>query len=315
VTAISNYDVIIIGGGPAGMSAALWSADLGMKAVLIERDAKLGGQLARIFNPINNYLGVSAINGAEMLERFLASLDQKDFDLQLGSEVVSVDLERRKVELDNSSIFQAKAVIVATGVRRRKLGVPGEEEFVGKGILTSGAKEAEKVKGREVVIIGGGDAALENALILSQYAKSVTLVHRRREFRARKEFVEAIGEKQNISTLKECTAVGFKGTDSLASVEIESVNDHAVNEIDADFALIRIGVQPNSELFRAQLETDENGYILTTANCQTNVENILAAGDVANPNSLTISTASGTASIAASGIFRSLNKRKTYPKI
>ena len=309
-----NYDIVIIGGGPAGMSAALWGSDLGMRSILIESSDALGGQLKSIFNPIENYLGLRAPDGATISKYFLRSLEKAKFELRLAKKVVEANLAAKTFELDDGARVSGDAVIIATGVRRRKLHVPGEEEFAGKGILTSGSKEARMARGKNVVIVGGGDAAMENALILSEHARSVTLVHRRNEFKARGSFVEDARGRSNITFLTDSTVKRFIGSSSLEAVELFDLTHGDSKIVAGDLALIRIGVQPNSELFCPQLDTDDSGYILVSSKFETSARNVYAIGDVANPHSLTIATSAGNAAAAVGHVFHTSQMRKSNPK-
>jgi thioredoxin reductase (NADPH) len=297
-----EYDIVILGGGPAGISAAIWASDLKLRSALIECSDSLGGQLSRVFNPIRNYPARDAESGEEMRMHFLKSLEHADFDVFAGKAAANVDTSKLICELDDGTAIRGKAIIIATGVRRRKLNVPGEEEFKGKGILESGAKEPEKVAGKNVVIVGGGDAAIENALILSDHADRVTVVHRRESFRARAEFLNAARSISNIELRTSKEIVGFSGKDRVSTVD---TRDRAFGEIEpiaADAVLIRIGSEPNTDMFRGKIETDDDGYIVVSAVCETSAANIFAVGDVANPLSQNLSTASGNASTAVSHI-------------
>jgi thioredoxin reductase (NADPH) len=314
-SSIKKYDIVIVGGGPAGMSAALWASDLGLCSVLIEKNGAVGGQLSMIHNPINNYLGLQAANGDEMRLRFLRSLEEAEFDLSLGNEVVRADLGARQIETGGGNVFEGGSIVIATGVRRRKLNVDGEDEFEGKGILSSGAKEAESVRGKNVVVVGGGDAAMENSLVLSEHARSVTLIHRRNKFKARKEFIKRARERGNVTFLTDSVVERFAGNHSLRFVEVRPVDDHTVVRVECDFALVRIGVQPNSELFRSQCDVDEKSYIKTNSESLTSVDGVYAVGDVSNPASPTVSTAAGTAATAVKHFFGSKNTRWINPKI
>src|SRR5688500_7960664 len=160
VTERNEFDVVIIGGGPAGMSAALWCDDLGLSSCLIERNEVLGGQLHWISHAINNYLGNRFDNGADCLKHFLESLQGRSFECLTGSEVATVDLSSMQIRLSSGRVIGGKTILVATGIRRRSHGVPGEGEFYNKGILDSGSKHRREVNGRRVAVIGGGDAAL-----------------------------------------------------------------------------------------------------------------------------------------------------------
>ncbi|HEV8592827.1 MAG TPA: FAD-dependent oxidoreductase [Pyrinomonadaceae bacterium] len=293
-----SFDVAIIGGGPAGMSAVLWCADLGLRCVLIEKSAELGGQLLWIHNPIENYPGISTHNGAEIRDKFASSLKDAAFERMLGAEVESIDTEQKRIELKDGPSIRAKAIIIATGVRRRKLNIPGEIEFTGRGILESGSKDRELVQGKSVIIVGGGDAAMENAMILSEYASSVTVVHRRAQFSARAGFLGKARSLSNIEFLMEATVTKIAGSDRLEKVAVRNTETGELRTIETDFLLIRIGVEPNSEFVEEVVALDGRGYIKIDNNCMTNREGVYAVGDVAYPLSPTVSTAVGTGAIA-----------------
>src|SRR5215207_7428378 len=182
------HDVIIIGAGPGGLSTANWCDELGLDTLVLEQAEHVGGQLHRVYNPINNYLGLEARNGAELLERFTANVESADFDLWTQTTITSVDLKAKRVSLASGENLQSIALVIATGVRPRKLGVPGEREFIGKGMIESAARDRDLFAGHDVCVVGGGDAGVENALLLAEVCPTVTLVHRRKKLRARREF-------------------------------------------------------------------------------------------------------------------------------
>ncbi len=295
------HDVIIIGGGPAGLSAAAWCGELGLKYCLIESSTTLGGQLGLIHLPIKNYPGIPSISSAAFLKNLVDKLDANS-TIRLGAKIKKVSVDPISIEIEGSENLEAKALIIATGVRRRELGVPGEHEFVGKGILDSGSRDPSAVAGQTVVIVGGGDAAFENAVILSPHAAKVFVVHRGANFSARPQFLQTARSRKNVEFLTESVVESFIGDSELRTVQIQNLGDNMTTEISATRALVRIGVVPNSELFGNIVYTDRDGYIKIDSNCRTNVENIFAIGDVANPVSPTIATAAGTAATAAKAI-------------
>ncbi len=307
-----NYDVIIIGGGAAGLSAALWCAELKLKTLLLERGAELGGQLLRVYNPIKNHLGIETENGRELRDIFVKQIENYRFDVRLQSEIVQVDLESKTVTLSNGGVFRARTLIVASGVRRRKLNVEGEEKFAGRGIIESGKRDAESLRNKKVCVIGGGDAAFENALILAETASEVMLIYRGESFRARAEFIEQVKKNPKVEILTETAVRKFIGDERVEAVELENLQTKRIYKKDVEAILIRIGVEPDTDFLSRQLDLDEQGYIKINQNCQTSVEGIYAVGDAANPIAPTVSSAVGMGATAAKAIFASLNPQKIY---
>jgi thioredoxin reductase (NADPH) len=271
----------------------------------LERNSQLGGQLLWTHNPIKNYLGVEAGNGRELAKRFADQVRGAEIELLDNLPVTSVDLRTRSVKTTGGEVYSADAIVIATGVRRRKLGVPGEDEFAGRGILVSGVRDGDLIKGKSVVIVGGGDAALENALMLGRHAERVTIVHRRGEFTARTEFVEAAAAKENVEFMLESEIAGIDGRETVENVAVRKrMGEESV--IDCDAVLIRIGIDPNTELFATQLELDERGYIVVDGELRTSIRGVWAIGDATGPTRMTIAGAGGHGAISASSILDSI---------
>jgi thioredoxin reductase (NADPH) len=290
------------------MSALAWCCELGLDAVLLEKEPELGGQLLHVYNPITNYLGVEALAGREMRDLFTMSLTPLADRIHSAVEIVDADVSDKTLTAADGTTYRARAIVIATGVRRRELGITGEREFRGRGILDSGAKHRNDVAGKRVVIVGGGDAALENALILSERAEKVTVVHRRGELRARDEFVERAHEQRNIEFILNAEIASISGDESLSAVEVRERETRARTLLETDHLLIRIGVTPSTDIFREQLVTDENGYIVIDTDCSTSVSGVFAVGDAADPTAPTIAAAVGQGSIAAKEIKLELDK-------
>lgn len=297
-----SFDVIIIGGGVAGLSAALWCDELGLSALLLEESEELGGQLLWTHNEIKNYLGIEAKNGREMRDFFVKQLDKRHFERKFGAKCVDIDVHKNKVFLDNGESFTAKFIIVASGIRRRRLNIEGEVKFANKGIISSGKLEGKKAKDKTALVIGGGDAAFENALILAETAKSVTLAYRGKKFRARSEFVEKVLKNKKIKILTETVAQKIIGTKQVEAVELANLRTKTIEILPFEIVLIRIGVEPNTEFLGGKIDLDERGYIKINETCETSKKNIFAIGDVANPISPTISSAAGMGATAVKAI-------------
>lgn len=286
-------DVIIIGGGAGGLSTALWCDELGLSAIVLEESEEFGGQMLWTHNEIKNHLGIEAKDGREMRDIFLRQMENRKFERRFSVKVSGIDVETKTVFTENGEKFSARAIVIASGIRRRKLNVEGENEFQDKGIITSGKRDAQQARGKKVLIIGGGDAAFENALILAETAKSVTLAYRGKTFRARKEFVEQVSKNPKIKILTETNVRRILGENTVEAVEFDNGERQSFEII-----LIRIGVEPNTEFLRGIIELDSQGYIKINENCETGVKNIYAVGDVANPLSPTISSAVGMGATA-----------------
>ena len=293
------HDVIIIGAGPAGLSTAFWCDELGLDTLVLEQSEQIGGQLHRVYNPIENYLGVKARNGEELLELFTRDVNAAEFDLWTQASIASVDLKARRVSLASGENLQSITIVIATGVRPRELGVSGEKEFAGRGIIESGARDRELFAGKDVCIVGGGDAAVENALLLAEVCATVTVVHRGKKLRARREFTERLQSNHCITVFTESVLTRIIGNEDVEAVEIQRKQGLKPFQLAVRGVLIRIGVEPNTELFRGQLETDEKGFIKVSSQQETSVPMVFAAGDVSNPLAPTISSATGAGATAA----------------
>jgi thioredoxin reductase (NADPH) len=305
------HDVLIIGAGPAGLSAALWCDELGLDTLVLEQNASVGGQLHSIYNPIENYPGVRATNGSEFLTRFSENVSNADFDLWTNVEIESVDLKARRIVLRTGEELQSISIIIATGVRRRRLGIPGEVEFVGRGIIESPTRDRESFAGKDICVIGGGDAAAENALLLAEVCPTVTLVHRGRKLKARPTFVQQLQGQHCITVFPESVVTRILGNEEVEAVEILRKDALKPFQMAVKGVAIRVGVEPNTELFREQLDLDDQGYAVVTSQQETNVANVFAIGDVSNPVAPTISGAAGAGATAAKVIASRLNGRNS----
>lgn len=303
------HDVIIIGAGPAGLSAAFWCDELGLDTLVLEQADQIGGQLHRVYNPIKNYLGIKTRNGQELLELFSRDVDAAEFDLWTGVAVDSIDLRAKRISLRSGEVLQTISIIIATGVRPRELGIPGEKEFAGKGMIESGTRDRELFAGKDVCVIGGGDAAVENALLLAEVCATVTLVHRGKKLRARREFAERVQPNHRVTVFTESVVMRIMGDTGVEAVEIQRRGGLKPFQLAVRGVLIRIGVEPNTDLFREQLVVNEKGYVGVNSEQETSVPMVFAIGDVSNPLAPTISGATGAGATAAKVIAARLNRK------
>jgi thioredoxin reductase (NADPH) len=302
------HDVLIIGAGPAGLSAARWCDELGLDTLVLEQNEEAGGQLLSIHNRIENYLGLHTQNGLELRDQFVEETQNCDFDLWTNVEIESVDLKAKRVKLKSGEELQSIALILATGLRRRKLGIPGETEFAGCGMIDSAAKDAQAFAGKDVCVIGGGDAAAENALLLGEVCPTVTLVHRGKKLSARREFSEQLHTHHCVTVFPESRVVRILGSDRIEAVEIERAHAIKPFQMAVQGVLIRIGFEPNTDFVHEQVKLDERGFVAVDSQQETSASNVFAIGDMANPLAPTIAGAVGSGATAAKVIASRLGR-------
>lgn len=276
-------NVIIVGGGPAGYTAALYTARANLEPLVFE-GFQWGGQLQNTTD-VENYPGYpGGIMGPEMMNEFRAQAER------FGTRFVTDDVDR--VELSDGGVqkvflgdeeYQAKAVILAMGAEPQRLGIPGERELSGCGVSTCGVCDGAFFKDQKVIVIGGGDSAMEDSIFISKYASELTVVNRRGEFRASKIMLDRAKEQGNINFKTPYVAEEFVASDKgrLDHVRLRNIETDEVEDFQADGAFIAIGHIPRSEAVTGQVDTDENGYILTEGgSTRTNLAGVFAVGDV-----------------------------------
>lgn len=290
------YDLIIIGGGPAGLTAGIYAQRARLKTVLIEKQM-VGGQIA-VSDVIENFPGFPSISGAGLMEKFEEHARGLGLDIQFA-DVLTIDLDGDgKVVKTSEGEFRAKAVIVATGAKPRRLGVPGEKELTGKGVSYCATCDGPFFRGRSVMVVGGGDTAVKEASYLSKIASKVYLVHRRDKFRAEKMHQEKVEATANIEILRSHTLKEIKAENGL--VQKASVQDLKTNEtkdIDVEGVFIFVGINPTTDF--VDVEKDESGFIKTNQRMETSVAGIYAAGDCRTTPLLQVVTAAGDGATAA----------------
>lgn len=300
----STYDVVIIGGGPGGLTAGIYAARGGLKALLIE-GAATASQIM-VTDLIENYPGMpEGMNGYDLIERF------KKQALQFGLEIRSGDVtaigKARQGDMDGwevltgaGSTFGALAVIVATGAYWRKLGVPGEETFIGKGVSYCATCDGPFCRNREVVVVGGGDTAIQEALFLTNFATKVTVVHRRHRLRASGILQKRAFANKKIEFAWNAAVDEITGGNFVEGVRIRDVgNPDVKREIPAEGVFIFVGLIPNTAIMKGLIDLDENGYIRTDNHMQTSTPGIFACGDCISKRLRQVVTACGDGATAA----------------
>ncbi len=295
-----SYDLAIIGGGPAGLTAAIYGSRAGLKTIVIDKTPTPGGQIANS-SVVENYPGIESISGEELGERMREHAEKFGAKLLYGTEVKSVNLEGEVKEIKTmKGTIKAKAVIIATGARERKLGIPGENEFKGKGVSYCAVCDAPFFKDKYVVVVGGGNSAVEEAVYLSKFAKRITIIHRRDKLRAEKAIQEKAFNTKNIDFMwnSEVKAI-FGNENGVNEIEVHNKKTGDVFKHKVDGVFIYIGMIPNTELFKGQIELNDWGYIKTDERMRTNVPGVFAAGDVRDTPLRQIITAAADGAIAA----------------
>lgn len=295
------YDIVIVGGGPAGLTAALYSCRARMKTLLVERIA-CGGQTL-ITDTVENYPGFAqGIKGPELAEQFQKQAEHCGLKIEYGE---MTGLVHKKgdgpfiVELAGGKNLHALAVIIATGADWNKLGIPGEKELTGRGVSYCATCDGPLFKGKEVVVIGGGDTAVGEASFLTKFAHKVTIVHRRENLRATKIIQERARENKKIEFCLKAVPVEIIGKTKVDGIKIRDVNTGDEKIIQADAIFVLIGLSPNSSPVKYIVRTDEKGCIITDDDMRTSVDGIFACGDVRKKSLRQIVTATGDGAIAS----------------
>lgn len=290
------------------MSSLLWANSLGLRAVLLEQSEALGGQLLQMFHRVIDYPGLFAESGRDLRNHFQSQLDELELNYLTGSHLKEINLRERAL-LCGGNELTARAIIIATGARKRRLGIPGEDRFEIRGVSFSATRDHGLYAGKKVCVIGGGDSAVENALILSRVCPEVTLIHRSDNFRARAEWLNEARKTSNIKFLTGYRAKAIEGDQSVERLVIENVQSGELKEIAIEGVFIRVGIAPNTENFRGQIELDESGYIVVDQRQRTSLDMVYATGDVCNPVCLSVATAVGHGAIAAKDIAEKLRQQ------
>ena len=289
------YDIIIVGGGPAGRTAATYARRAGKSVLVIEKNA-FGGQIT--WSPkVENFPSVVSISGTELGDRLLEQAMEQGADAEL-EEVVSVSAgEVKTVKCQSGAEFQARAVIIAAGAKPRMLGLPREEELIGSGVGFCAVCDGAFYKGRPVAVNGGGNSALQDALLLAETCSRVYLIHRRDSFRGEARLVDALRAKENVDFVMNASVVELLGESELTGIVVEQQGQRW--EIAVEGLFVAVGHQPDVNLFENLIELDKGGYALSGEDCLTGTPGIFVAGDCRSKSVRQLTTAMADGSVAA----------------
>lgn len=273
------YDMMIIGGGPAGYTAALYAARAGLDTAVVERLAA-GGQMA-LTHIIDNYPGfedgVDGFSLAEKMKKQAERFGAKSINADVKS--VSLDGEIKRVQTPSGTLL-SKTAVLATGANPRRLGLENEEALTGRGVAYCAFCDGMFYRGKTVIVVGGGNSAVSDALHLSRIAKKVVLVHRRDTFRAEKIYTDALSKAENITLMLDSAIEEILHGEKVKGAMIKNLKDGSVSKVDCDGIFVSIGREPTTELFKGQIELDRSGYVVAGEDTRTSLDGVYAIGDI-----------------------------------
>ena len=308
---MDNYfDVIILGGGPAGLTAGIYLSRAKIKTLILN-EGSVGGQMV-LTHEIANFPGVEKTSGF-MLARTMKSQAQQ-FGCKIKSNVnitnINLNSKEKTIEINNKEVFTSKAVIIASGGTARTLDIKGENKFKGRGVSYCATCDGDFYQDMDIVVVGGGNSALEEAVALTKYAKTITVVHQFDHFQAFEHAVREAKANDKISFILESELIEIVGDKKVEKVIIEHQKTHEISELKTDGVFVFVGYKANSEKFIGKVETNKWGEIITNNLRETNVKGVFAAGDVIEKRVRQITTAVGDATIAAMSCINFLQENK-----
>lgn len=301
------YDLIIIGSGPAGLSAAVYGKRAGLQLRVLEKNPMSGGQILNTYE-VDNYLGLSGIGGFEMGMKFREHADKLGVEFKEAFVTAVEDEGSVKKVVTKEGVLEAKAVILAMGAEHARLGIPGEEALTGKGVSYCATCDGAFFRGKTTAVIGGGDVALEDAIYLARMCEKVYVVHRRDEFRGAKILQEELFGLPNVEILYHHTAKEILGEDMVERLVLTDLEKHEEKQLAVDGVFVAVGIRPNTENFAGYVDADEAGYLLAGEDCACSVPGIFAAGDVRQKPLRQVVTAVADGANAAVSAVGYLNK-------
>lgn len=302
------YDVIVIGAGPGGLTAALYASRANLSTLILEKGLP-GGQMNNTAE-IENYSGFNSIMGPDLSMKMYEGAKQFGAEHVYGDVKEIIDHTHEKELVTGSKSYFAKSVIIATGSEYKKLGVTGEAEFNGRGVSYCAVCDGAFFRNKHVVVVGGGDSAVEEGTYLTQFASKVTIVHRRDSLRAQKILQDRAFNNDKINFVWDSVVEEIVGDQSVTGVSIKNVKSGDVSTLDADGVFIYIGLLPNSDNFRSLPITNEEGWIETDRQMMTAVPGVFAIGDVRDTVLRQVATAVGDGSVAGNAVYHFVEELK-----
>lgn len=290
-------DVIIIGAGTAGMTAAVYACRAGKSVLLLEKET-FGGQIV-YSHRVENYPSIKEISGMDFANNLFEQATALGAEVELEDVKEIRDSGTHKTVVTDDGEHEAKAVILATGVKSRKLGVENEEELTGRGVSYCAVCDGAFFKGNDVAVIGGGNTALQDAVLLSGYCNKVYLIHHRNEFRGEQKLVETLSKKDNVEFVLESVVSVITGETAVKSLTVKNVNTNNEREISLQGIFVAVGQKPDNKMFESLVELDESGFIKANESCKTKTAGVFVAGDCRTKEVRQLTTAASDGAVAA----------------
>ncbi len=314
MSTVNHYDAIVIGAGPAGLTAGIYLSRARLRTLILN-EGTVGGQMV-LTHEIANYPGVESISGYQLSGIMKKQAKSFGCDIKSGITISRLELNEaiKRVILSDGNEYTADAIILTPGGRSRTLGIAGEDEFKGRGISYCATCDGDFFTDKEIVVVGGGNSALEEAVSLTKYASKVTVVHQFNHFQAFEHAVEEARENPKISFLMESVLTGFFGNEKLESVDIKNLATGEIRNFKTDGTFIFIGYVPNTEFLKGKVNLNRWGEIIVDSNMTTSIEGVYAAGDSTAKKYRQVTTAVGDGTVAALAASTYINDLKTKKK-
>ena len=301
------YDIIIIGAGPAGMTAAIYGKQARKNVLVLEKEV-YGGQILKA-DKVKNYPGFEEISGFEYSTKLYNQIKSLDVDIKIEEVLQIKDNKEFKEVITNKDTYKAKSIIIATGAESRKLGLNNEDKLIGKGISYCATCDGMFFKNKEVAIYGGGNNAIDDALYLSDIASKVYVIYRRKEFKLDSINLELLKEKNNVEFILNSNIVDINGNEKLESIIIKNNDTQELKDLNINGLFIAIGRIPVSSMCNNLIDLDDKGYIISNETCKTNIDGIFVAGDIRIKEIRQLTTACSDGTVAALNACKYINKK------